>query len=139
MGDPELLRAELAIPGWCDAYYLVVRGGAPRVMIVYGPDGMGDPELLRAELANPQHAGVQAALERLDSVNLDNIKRYDLVIVEHARQISTGKLRMFMEYVNAGGRLVWTGDAGTVLAPGDSVVLAKEDPTLDLNAIDKRT
>ncbi|MDO8624614.1 MAG: hypothetical protein Q7R47_00920 [Candidatus Diapherotrites archaeon] len=123
-----------AIPGWCDAYYMVVRGGPPRVLIVYGLEGMGDPELLRAELASPQHVGVQAAMERLDSVNLDNIKRYDLVIVEHARTISTGKLKMFMEYATSGGRLVWTGDAGSVLAPGDTPLLAGEDPSLDINA-----
>jgi len=120
-----------AVPGWCDAYWLAIRGGPPKVLIVYGIEGMGDPDLLRQELASPQHAGVQAAQSRLDLVNLGNIKKYDLVIVEKARQISTAKLKMFMEYVNSGGRLVWTGDAGTQLAPGDTLLLSNEDPDLN--------
>ncbi len=119
------------IPGGCDAYWLIVRGGPPRVLIVDGLEGMGDPELLRQELSNPEHAGVQAVITRLDLLNIGNIKRYDLVIVERSRKMSTGKLKMFMEYVNSGGRLVWTGDAGTELMPGDELLLASQDPDLN--------
>jgi len=120
-----------AVPGWCDAYWLITRGGPPRVLIIDGGQGMGDPDLLRQALGDPQHAGVQAAMSRLDLVNLGNIKRYDLVIVERSRTMSTGKLKMFMEYVNSGGRLVWTGDAGTQIAPGDALLLESEDPDLN--------
>lgn len=123
-----------AIPGWCDAYYYMVRGGPPRLLIVEGLGGMGDPELLQQTLANPEYAGVRAQIQRLDLVNLENLKKYDLVIVERARQMSTGKLNMFMEYYTNGGRIVWTGDAGTELAPGDELLLANEDPNLDTNS-----
>ncbi len=121
------------VPGWCDAYWLMVRGGTPRVLIVEGLGGMGDPDLLQRELSNPQHVGVKPAISRLDLVNLGNIKSYDLVIVERARKMSTGKLKMFMEYVNGGGRLVWTGDAGTELDAGDQLLYADEDPNQDTN------
>jgi hypothetical protein len=133
------------VPGWCNIYWDIVRGGQPRIMIVYGDSGMGNPDLLKETLADPTHAGIFATLEHIDRVSLGNLKQYDLVIVEKARQISSEKLKMFMDYVNGGGRLVWTGDSGTEsesvirnpdgTATGNSkeFLFMDEDPSLDTN------
>ncbi|MFH0954807.1 MAG: hypothetical protein V1777_01775 [Candidatus Micrarchaeota archaeon] len=122
------------IPGWCDPYYFLVRGGTPRILIVSGDAGMGNPDLLGQTLGNPEYAGVRPTQTNIELVNLGNLKQYDLVIVEKARQVSTLKLKSFMDYVNQGGRLVWTGDAGTELASGDELLLANEVPDSDSNS-----
>jgi hypothetical protein len=118
------------IPFWCDVYYMVK--GKPKVLIVYGEDGLGDPNLLRQELANPRHAGVRAAMIRLDRVQLGNLKDYDLVIVTRARTMETAKVKMFIDYVVGGGNLVWTGDAGTKLV--DENAYLYKDEKGDVNA-----
>ncbi len=114
------------VPGWCDVYWSVTKGGQPRILIVTGNNGMGDPDLLKSALADPNYVHVQAQIQNIDLINLGNLKNYDLIIVEKARKISTGKLKVFMDYVNQGGRLVWTGDAGTELAEGDRLLYADE-------------
>lgn len=114
------------IPGWCDIYWSVVRGGQPRILIVYGNEGMGNPDLLKAALADPNYVHVQAQMQNIDLISYGNLKNYDLVIVEKAKKISTAKLKSFIDYVNQGGRLVWTGDAGTELAEGDVQLFADE-------------
>lgn len=115
-----------AVPGWCDVYWAITKGGQPRVLIVTGTEGMGDPELLRQALADPNYIAVQAQLQNIDMISFGNLKNYDLVIVEKARKISTSKLKAFIDYVDQGGRLVWTGDAGTELAEEDSQLYADE-------------
>jgi hypothetical protein len=121
------------VPGWCDAYWMAVRGGPPRVAIVYGDDGIGNPELLRNALADPHYVGINATLMHLNMVQLGNLQDYDLVIVEKARRMSTAKLRIFVDYVNQGGRLVWTGDAGTEADSGDDYLYEDESPDFDSN------
>lgn len=122
------------IPGWCDTYYYLVRGGTPRILIVSGDAGMGNPDLLAQTLGNPEYAGVRAVQTNIELVNLGNLKQYDLVIVEHARRINTIKLRAFMDYVDQGGRLVWTGDAGTELTQADEFLYSNELPDSDDNS-----
>ena len=115
------------LPGWCDIYWGVA--GQPQVLIVYGNGGLGDVELLESLLIDPSILGdgrVRPHSMHISRVNTGNLTNYALVIVEEARQISTQKLRAFMEYVNQGGRLVWTGDAGTELAPGDEYLYLDE-------------
>lgn len=131
------------IPGWCDAYWFIVRGGEPRILIVSGDFGMGNPDLLEQTLRDPTHAGAITTQAHIDRITLGNLQEFDLVIVERARQMETAKLRMFMDYVDSGGRLVWTGDAGVELGrekqyPGnqtieDEYLFEDEDPNLDSN------
>ncbi len=114
------------IPGWCDVYYGAIRfaqGGKPSVAIVHGEDGLGQPEILAEILADPRVLGVHPVMIQLEFLELGNIKNYDLVIVERARTIETKKLDIFTDYVlKHGGRLVWTGDAGTKLAQDDRLL-----------------
>ncbi len=111
------------IPGWCDVYWGVMNfftGGEPKVAIVTGNDGLGEPELLQRVMQDPRHGlGKRVELLYLDRVGLGNLKKYDLIIVEKARTMKTSQLKMFVDYVIQGGRLVWTGDAGAKLAEGD--------------------
>jgi len=118
------------IPGWCDVYWAVTRGGQPKILIVAGNEGLGDPYLLKDALADPNYIHVLAQVQDISTVNLGNLKNYDLVIVEKARKISTAKLKAFVDYVNGGGRLVWTGDAGTELDTDDQF-LYKDERTED--------
>lgn len=113
------------VPGWCDIYYPLV-GGSPKTAIIYGNSGLGDPVLLKQIIISPEvHAFVQVDLIPVSQISLGNLKRYNLVIVEKAKYLSADKLKMFMDYVNQGGRLVWVGDAGTE-GPSDEFLLEYE-------------
>lgn len=120
------------IPGWCGTYYFL-KGGEPRVLILSGDGGMGNPDLLERTFRDPSHIGILAIQGKIDRTTLGNLQEFDLVIVEHARKIETSKLRMFIEYVNGGGRLVWTGDAGVEAGERDEFLYTDEDPDLDTN------
>ncbi|RLE44161.1 hypothetical protein DRJ19_01035 [Candidatus Woesearchaeota archaeon] len=112
------------IPGWCSVYYAIL--GPPKVLIVYGNDGLGDPQKLAEVLANKKILGIRPRLLHLSQISTENLKDYQLVIVEHAKTMSTKKLLDFMKYVDSGGRLIWVGDAGTALTKGDEYVYEDE-------------
>lgn len=115
----------LDIPGWCDVYYGVK--GPPKTLIVFGPEGLGDPDLLADALRDPNGAHASnISRQEIDYVSAGNLKQFDLVIVTRARQMKTDQLESFMEYVDAGGRLVWTGDAGTQLTKDDEYLYRDE-------------
>jgi len=98
------------IPGWCDIYYKVV--GKPRVLVVYGNDGEGNPHELTKLLSDSKRFPFYARKKHLSLVSEENLKRYSLVIVEHAKTMSNKDLEMFFNYVLQGGRLVWVADSG---------------------------
>ncbi|MDO8428212.1 MAG: hypothetical protein Q7S92_03285 [Candidatus Diapherotrites archaeon] len=103
--------------GWCDIYYSMK--GLPKTAIVYGVDGLGDPFLLQILLESRiDGVGIKPALLELDSLALGNLKQYELVYVTRARSMSTEKMKMFVDFANQGGKLIWTGDAGTSLGVG---------------------
>ena len=114
------------VPGWCNIYWGIM--GQPKVLIVYGNGGLGDHVLLQQYMSNPNIIGVKPYLSHVDNINVGNLKKYDLVIVEEAREMSTEKMRAFIEYTQGtiGGRLIWTGDAGTELGPGDEMFYKDE-------------
>jgi len=118
-----ILRCSI-IPGWCSLYYAIL--GQPKVLIVYGNDGLGNPEKLAEVLADRKILGIRPRLLHLSQISTENLKEYQLVIVEHAKTISTKKLLDFMQYVDSGGRLIWIADAGTSLAKGDEYVYEDE-------------
>lgn len=113
------------VPGWCGVYYTFK--GNPKTLIVHGEEGLGDPVLLAQLLRQPQGAAAtNISQQQLDYVSAGNLKQFDLVIVTRARQMSTKKLQAFMEYADSGGRLVWTGDAGTQLTQEDQFLYADD-------------
>jgi len=127
------------VPFSCDGFWGILRfadGGKARVLIVYGDGGMGNHQLLEQTLQNPVYYAARPVSIHLDRVTIGNLRNYDLVIVEEARQMSTDELKMFMDYVSLGGRLVWTGDAGTALETGDQLLFEYERPGgSDQNAV----
>ncbi len=103
----------------CDMYYSIIAGGKPKVLIVYGEEGMGDPQFL-AEVLKGTRFDAKANIRELSLTTLPLLTEYQLVVVERARRMSTSQIKMFQEYAGRGGRLVWVGDAGTLPADGET-------------------
>lgn len=106
-------------PAACDAYYSIVAGGKPRVLIVNGTEGMGDPQKLFDVLKSPQFSA-RVSMRELEVVSLPVLLDNQLVIVERAKVMSLDELKMFEDYVNRGGKLIWIGDAGTAAPETES-------------------
>jgi hypothetical protein len=137
----------IPFPGWCDLYYEVMRaetGGQPQVLILYGQSGMGNPNLLEQELTRPTGVRARVTSIEIDRATAGLLEKYDLVIVERAKEMSSQQIKMIVDYVNRGGRLIWTGDAGTrpKQKPGETkkeaekreFLLEFEDPQGDSNS-----
>lgn len=107
-----------AVPGGCDIYYSVIKGGPPTILIVYGDGGLGDPVALENALAGREILNARVKTMKINNLTYGNVVESQMIIVEGAKKICTDKLRLFMYFVNSGGRLVWTGDAGTELCDG---------------------
>lgn len=130
---------------WCNVYWGIktFATGAPKVLIVYGESGLGNPVgvgngSLEELLADPAILGVYADTLPIDSVNFGNLKGYDIIIVDRAKEIETRQLRAFIDYAMqpTGGILVWTGDAGTKLGREDHYLYTQDiDPETDVNRI----
>ncbi|MBI2597746.1 MAG: hypothetical protein HYW50_00960 [Candidatus Diapherotrites archaeon] len=119
------------VPFGCDLFWGIFRfpeAGKAKVLIVYGDGGLGNHRLLEETLSNPVFFVARPESQHIDRVTLGNLRNYDLVIVEEARQMSSEELKMFIDFAALGGRLVWTGDAGTVLKKGDKLLLEYERP-----------
>ena len=98
-------------PAVCDIYYNAVAGGKPKILIVSGEDGMGNPEQL-ATILRSSRFSARVEIRGIDIVSLPLLRDYQLVIVERARTMKIEDMKLFADYVNRGGRLVWVGDAG---------------------------
>ncbi len=109
-----------SLPGGCEIYYSVIKGGQPTVLIAYGDGGLGDAQKLAEVLGSREVLSARVKTLKMDHITYGNVTEYQMIIVEGAKRICTEKLRVFMYYVNTGGRLVWTGDAGTELCTGDA-------------------
>ena len=114
------------IQGWCKVYWgvqTIISGKQqPSILILSNPaegTGMGNPERLRELLANKEIAGYHANLGNINYFSSDQLSGVSLVIVDHARQISTNTIITLMNYVTQGGRLIWIGDSGLDKAPED--------------------
>jgi len=108
------------VPSGCDIFYAVFKGGQPVVLIAHGEEGMGDYKALESILGDRSILSTQVRTLEIDRLTYGNVKDYDLIIVTQAKQICSTKLKVFEYYVNNGGRLIWTGDAGTELCGGET-------------------
>ncbi|MFH1586373.1 MAG: hypothetical protein ABID38_00790 [Candidatus Diapherotrites archaeon] len=123
------------IPGTCGIWWTAF--GKPSVLILHGDDGLGEPELLGDIFKDPRHLGIRnVQIRHMKSLSLGNLRQYDLVIVDHARTMSTEKMNMLIEYMGGGGRLVWLGDAGAQTAEGDTLLQRWQRPGSDFNNYD---
>lgn len=110
-----------AIPGWRDIYdpvYLAI-SGKQEMLIVHGNDGLGNETELARLIRDPRYVGKTVQTRHVSLLSAGNLTEYDVVIVTHAKTLSTKQLQYFIDYANAGGKLIWTGDAGTKLSAGD--------------------
>ncbi|MFA5931488.1 MAG: hypothetical protein WC821_04220 [archaeon] len=114
-----MVSCKTLTPYWCDVYDMVL--GGPRILIVHADSGLGDPDKLKTYLQDPRYVGATTVdVQHIDRVSLGNLKKYKLVIVEQARELSVDHLQMFEDYViKFGGRLVWVGDAGVDRPTGE--------------------
>lgn len=96
----------------CDIYYSLIAGGKPKIMVISGDEGLGNPAFL-VQILRSSKFGARVTHKELDVVSLPNLQENQLVIVEKAQEMSISELKMFQDYVNRGGKLVWIGDAGT--------------------------
>ncbi len=103
----------------CDVYYSIIAGGKPKVLIVHSDSGMGDPDYLFEVLKSPRF-GARVSIKELNLVSLPELSENQLVIVEKAKVMGIEEFRIFEDYVNRGGRLVWVGDAGTAAPETES-------------------
>ena len=115
------------IPGWCSVYYGIM--GDPKILIVYGVDGLGDPLKLKALF---EDRGTLTIKKNVDIkplsyvVDYSKIKDYDLVIVDKAKTMSYDELKIFADYGSKGGRLVWIADSGTSLGGSEKPISEKD-------------
>ncbi len=117
-----------AIPSGCDIYYSLLKGGKPQVLIAYGDSGLGDYAKLESALNDRSALNINVRSMEVSRLSYGNIRGYDMIIVERAKKICSKQLRILEYYVNNGGKLVWTGDAGTELCydKGDEMLKGSE-------------
>ncbi len=106
------------VPGFCTVYYAVK--GQPKMLILYGNNGIGDPEAL-ANFMKTEMGVYPHMLETSLFSDADALKQYDMVVVDRAKKLSTKQLLALRSYVQQGGTLVWIGDAGTELGDKDYI------------------
>lgn len=114
------------LPGGCELYYQFVKGRSPKVLIAYSDYGLGDPHKLEQILSERSLLGSKVSSIDISLLSYGTISNYDLIVVERAKKICSDKLKLFQYYVSSGGRLVWTGDAGTELCDGDALLLESQ-------------
>ncbi|PIU22370.1 MAG: hypothetical protein COT14_01550 [Candidatus Diapherotrites archaeon CG08_land_8_20_14_0_20_30_16] len=105
---------------WCNVYWDLVE--SPRVLIVFGGDGLGNAEKLLTILQNRDIISLKTTtqVQNLAYVPTTSyLDKYNMVIVTQAKSMSSDQLLMFYEYAIKGNILVWTGDAGTSSMPND--------------------
>jgi len=101
---------QVPVFNWCDVYCPYVEGGKSRVAVLSGSDGLGDPQALRILLGRQRGFTL---VEPLDGTELSAgiLRKYDLIVVEHFKTASTRQVDAVIGYLDAGGTVVWTGDA----------------------------
>jgi len=103
--------------GWCKMYWSIV--GQPKVLVVFGFDGIGNAEKLVSILSDKDVIGIRAQLQNIDYIRTSSyLKNYKMVIVTQAKTMSSDQIKIFNDYAST-GILIWTGDAGTSSVPTD--------------------
>ncbi|HEV8290044.1 MAG TPA: hypothetical protein VGQ00_03790 [Candidatus Norongarragalinales archaeon] len=111
------------VPGWCPVYCSMA--GKSRVALLYGTEGIGNPDLLRTQIINQRFIPVETI--SVDTASAALLKKYDLVIVEHAKRITPAQSDAILEYLRSGKPAIWIGDAGTErYLSNDDLTLAKQ-------------
>lgn len=104
------------IPQWCSVYCQIM--GKSRVAIIAGEDGMGNPQELSRVIQTLRFYTVVEPFPAKE-MSYGLLKDYDLVILEHFRNITVGQMNVLKAYLNGGGSALWIGDAASNLYLSD--------------------
>ncbi len=121
------------VPGWCNIYCNTITRSHTQVAMLFGPegDGIGNPTGLgsledKIRGIRPDLAFVPLPVQNLGAGVL---KRFDVVILERAKTLTSIQVQVLLDYVKAGGTLVMVGDSGTVqtIDPFDLLSAQREE------------
>lgn len=101
-----------AIPGWCNIYCNQIIRSNPQVALLYGDEGIGDPQLLENAIRRVRPNIVLAPI-RTEDLSSGLLKRFDLVIMTHAKNISSRQTTVLFDYLQKGGSMILVGDSAT--------------------------
>ncbi len=99
------------VPGdWCNVYCGIV--GKSRVAVVSGVNGTGNVTSLINLVSNIR---TTTYLEPYPSSELSAslLQNYELVVFEHARDLTPRQINAILQYADKGGSIVWVSDSGT--------------------------
>ncbi len=110
------------IPGWCNVYCDVIPRSHAQVALIHGPPGSGignpvaDDLETRGNLENEIRAlrpDIALLPISVDDLSQGLLKRYDVVILERAKRMSSRQIDVLVDFVERGGTLVFVGDSAT--------------------------
>ncbi len=125
------------IPGWCKIYCDVIVRSHAQVALIYGPvgDGIGNPIGDESTTAGSFENEIRSlrpdiALMPIGKEDLSAglLKRYDTIILERAKNVSSRQVQVLLDYLEKGGTLVMVGDSATQqYADPYDILLAERD------------
>lgn len=118
------------LPGWQGFYCGVVEGKHSEIAIVTSQTGSGNADALYTLLSNERPDLLISLIETRD-LSPQLLARYELVILEQAKDISFKSMDSLQAYLDKGGSLVWTGDSLSNQQPdaGDIAEAKKKNET----------
>jgi hypothetical protein len=106
------------VPGWCNVYCNVITRSHTQVAMLFGPqgDGIGNPTGIGSLENKIRAIRPDLAFVPLPVVDLGAgvLKRFDVVILERAKTLTSLQVKVLLDYVKGGGTLVVVGDSATV-------------------------
>ncbi len=126
------------IPGWCNVYCNVITRSHAQVALIYGPpgDGIGNPVADDLETRGSFENEIRSLRPDIallpiskDDLSVGLLKRYDVVILERARTLSSRQITTLVDFVQRGGTLVFVGDSATAqyVDPYDLLLAQQEN------------
>lgn len=100
------------IPGWCSLYCDQIIRSHPQVALIYDDYGIGDAQILENSIREVRPNIVLTPFQ-LKDLSSGLLKRYDLVILTRAKNVTSRQTQVLFDYLNAGGSLVLVGDSAT--------------------------
>jgi len=110
---------------YCDVYYTIL--GKPQIMVLHDSEGQGMGDVRKLSRLITDAYNIPVRLVEMQKLSRGMLEDYNVVIVEHARNIPTEQLKILKDFVFMDhGRLVWVGDSGTVGMEDDQVCKTME-------------
>ena len=100
------------IPQWCAIYCQIM--GRSRVALVSGDAGIGDPNQL-GKLVQELRFYTLVEPFPASEMSYGLLKDYEVVVLEHFRNITVGQTSALKAYLSGGGTVLWIGDAASNL------------------------